>query len=44
MTRSTSRWTWEQEADKLRKLGDWLDTLTGVTMGKAVNGQGRVSR
>lgn len=37
------RWTWEEEADKLRKLGDWLDSLAGVPMGKAVNGRGRVS-
>lgn len=38
-----TKFTWTEEAGKLRRLGDWLDSLTGVSMGKAVNGHGRVS-
>ena len=33
---------WRQEAADLRRLGDWLDGLAGVSMGKPVNGHGRV--
>lgn len=38
-----SRHEFERQAEELRKLGDWLDSLTGVSMGKAINGRGRVS-
>ena len=33
---------WRQDAAELRRLGDWLDSLAGVSMRKPVNGHGRV--
>lgn len=38
-----SKQDFEATAIQLERLGDWLDSLLGVTMGKAVNGHGRVS-
>lgn len=38
-----SRKDFEATAIQLERLGDWLDSLAGVSMGKAVNGHGRVS-
>ena len=34
---------WQKQQLELTRLGDWLDSLTAVSMGKAVNGHNRVS-
>jgi hypothetical protein len=37
-----ARCDYPDDAEEFRRLGDWLDSLAGASMGKPVNGHGRV--
>lgn len=38
-----ARCDYPTDAEELRRLGDWLDSLAGASMGKPSNGHGRTS-